>query len=106
MNQSYFWMTIIPIGIGTFFIRASVIYLSSRITISKRAKEIFSFIPAAILPALVAPMVFFYRGENQTFFYKERVLALLVAIIICLKSKNIFVTIILGLLSLFILRLI
>lgn len=93
-------------GFGTFLIRSSVIYMSGRITISDRLKEIFTFIPCAILPALVAPMVFFSKGEVQTLMYKERVVALLVAVFIAYKSKNILVTIIVGLAVLYCLKLI
>lgn len=93
-------------GFGTFLIRASVIYMAGRISISDRLKEIFTFIPSAILPALVAPMVFFSKGEVSALLYKERVVALLIAVFIAYKSKNILVTIIVGLAVLYCLKLI
>jgi len=106
MNNSYFWITIIPLGIGTFLIRASMIYLSNKFTISDRLKEIFTFIPAAILPALVAPMVFFHPGESTFLMYKERVFALIIALVFAFKYRSILVTILCGLASLYLLKLI
>lgn len=106
MNLQYFWMSIIPLGIGTFLIRSCAIYLSNKIMITDRVKEIFSFIPAAILPALVAPMVFYYKGTNDLFFHKERLFALLIALYFTIKFKNIFISILSGLLALYLFSLI
>lgn len=106
MNSTYFLSAIIPLGIGTFLIRASVIYLCDKIVISKRLKEIFSFIPAAILPALVAPMVFFFEGCSEVFLYKERVIALTLSVLVAFKTRNILVTIFFGLCVLYCFKLI
>ncbi len=106
MNNTYFLSAIIPLALGTFLIRASVIYLSGRINLSNRIKELFSFIPAAILPALVAPMVFYFKGTSDFFFLKERVLALVLATVIAYKTKNILITIATGLCILYCLKLI
>lgn len=106
MNNTYFLSAILPLALGTFLIRASVIYLSGRINLSERIKELFSFIPAAILPALVAPMVFYFKGSSDFFLYKERVLALLIAMIVAFKTKNILMTIATGLCVLYCLKLI
>jgi len=96
-----FWSSIILLGIGTFCIRASFIYMSSRLNISIRMREILSFIPCAIFPALITPMVFFHQGQSHLLMHKERVFALIFASFVSYKTKNILVTILTGLVLLF-----
>lgn len=104
MNSQYLWQTIIPLGIFTFIIRSSFVFLSNKIKISKRAEELFTFIPAAILPALFAPMVFHYNGDISYLLFKERVIALLVGGVIAFKTRNIFYSILAGLVSLYLIK--
>jgi branched-subunit amino acid transport protein len=106
MQYDNFWPTILFLGLGTFLIRCSFIYLSSKLHINDRMKEILSFIPAAIFPALVTPMVFFHQGQSQIFMHKERLVAILLATFISYKSKNILITIVSGLAILFVLTLV
>ncbi|WP_369793750.1 AzlD domain-containing protein [Bacteriovorax sp. DB6_IX] len=76
--------------------------MSSRLNISKRMREVLSFIPCAIFPALITPMVFFHQGQSHFFLQKERLFALFVASFISYKTKNILITIVCGLLLLFV----
>ncbi|OIQ20042.1 MAG: hypothetical protein BM556_06020 [Bacteriovorax sp. MedPE-SWde] len=97
MKFDNFWLVVIFLGLGTFLIRYSFFYLSDKVKISERAKRSLTFIPCAIFPALLAPMVFFHEGSNAVLLNKERLVAFLIATYICYKSKNILVTIISGL---------
>jgi hypothetical protein len=101
MDPSYFWIVIIFLALGTFSIRISIIAISGRIQISDRAKELFSFIPAAILPAFIAPAVFFHQGQVNWFQGKERLFVLVLAVLVSLKTRSTVVTIIFGLLALY-----
>ena len=58
IESAYLWDVIIYLGIGTIIIRGSIIAISKPIKISDRVREVMSFIPAAVLPTLMAPMVF------------------------------------------------
>ncbi len=102
MKYEGIWFVILGLALGTFVIRSTFIYLSSRIKISERFKEIFSLIPAAIFPALVVPMTFYHKGTNEIFFYKERFIVLIIATIVCYKYKSVFITIISGLIILYV----
>ncbi len=97
----YFWKIIAALSIGTFAIRSSIIFLSAKIKISDRAKEIFSFIPAAILPALITPLVFFHQGTVDLFLGKERMIVLMLATVVCYFTKSMLVTICFGLITLY-----
>ena len=97
MNINYFWLNTIALAVGTFAIRFSIIAISHRVKFSDRLKEIFTFIPAAILPALIAPMVFFHHGHIDKIWGKERFLILVLATIVCYFTKNLLTTLGFGL---------
>lgn len=84
------------LAIGTLTIRGSIIAISSKVKISDRLKEIFSYIPAAILPAFVAPVVF-HQGKVAWLGGKERFAILLLSALVCYFSKSTLVTICFGL---------
>lgn len=92
-----FWLSITLLALGTFAIRFSLISISGRVVISPRTKELFSYIPAAILPALVAPMVFFHRGSAEWALGKERALVLVLATVVCALTRSTLATIFFGL---------
>ena len=101
IESSYFWTVIVLLGLGTLCIRGSIIFLSSRITISDRVREVFSFIPAAILPSMIAPMVFFHQGQVDFIAGKERFAILVLATVVCYYTKSMLGTICFGLGTLF-----
>lgn len=99
--QGYFWMNVFLLAVGTLAIRGSIIAISAKVKISERLKEIFTFIPAAILPAFVAPAVFFHEGTVSWIFGKERVVVLFLATILCALTRSTFSTITFGLSALY-----
>lgn len=86
-------------------IRASFFYLYSYITIPNRVKKALGFIPMAVLPALATPAAFFHQGDVMSLGGYERLLAMGLALIVCYKTKNVFVTIFSGLVFLYFIRL-
>lgn len=105
-DPSYFWTATIGLSIGTCLIRGSFIFLSSRVKISSRLKEIFAYIPAAVLPALITPMVFNHSGDITLLLGKERLFVLILATIVCYKSRSMLLTVIFGLFLLYGIKLI
>jgi branched-subunit amino acid transport protein len=101
VDKSNFWSIIITLGIGTLCIRASFFFLYSYIKISPRIKKAFSFIPAAVLPALVIPSVVFHQGQVELFAGHERVIALLIATVVSYKTQSVLFTVVTGIASLF-----
>lgn len=98
----YYWLNVALLAIGTIVIRGSIIALSARAKISDRLKELFTFIPAAILPAFIAPAVFFHQGQVTWVMGKERVVVLVLAIILCWITRSTLATVGFGLAALFI----
>lgn len=103
IESSYFWSVVFFTSLGTILIRYSIIGMSSKIQISDRVKELFSYIPAAILPAFIAPAVFFHQGQVSWAFGKERVLVLIISTGVCLLLRSTFATISSGLIILYLL---
>ncbi len=101
IESTYFWLIVFFISLGTLSIRFSFIALSSKMKINKDLEKIFSFIPAAILPALFTPMVFFHKGTVDQVLGMERMVILIFAIIVSYKTKSMVATILFGLLSLY-----
>lgn len=97
ISHNYFWLNIFLLAVGTFAIRFSIIAISSRLTISQRLREIFSYIPAAILPAFIAPAVFFHRGQVDFLNGKERFFILVAATVISFYTRSTLLTIGFGL---------
>lgn len=104
MNESYFWPIVILLGLGTQSIRASFVFLFEKVKLPKTFEKGFPYIPVAVLPALIAPQIFYHQGTVDGLFGYERLLASLIALIICFKTKNVLLTILSGLLSLFLIN--
>lgn len=102
----YFWLNIAALALGTIGIRYSLIAVSGRVKITDRTKEIFTYIPAAILPALVAPMVFFHHGTVEWIWGKERAFVLLLTTVVCALTRSTLATILFGLIGLYVIGMI
>jgi len=105
IETQYFWLNVFFLSLGTIAIRGSIIAISHRAVISDRIKELFSFIPAAILPAFVAPAVFFHEGHVQWALGKERLLILILAVVVCYWLRSTLVTVCFGLIALWLVSL-
>lgn len=103
IETSYFWTNIAFLAAGTIAIRLSLIAASSKIKISDRTKEIFSFIPAAILPAFIAPAVYFHQGHVDWMAGKERLVVMVFATAVSYYTRSTLATIAFGLGSLYLL---
>lgn len=103
IDPVYFWVNTVFLTIGTITIRGSLIALSARVKISNQVKELFSFIPAAILPAFIAPAVFFHPGHVTWLFEKERLFVLVLATVVCFLWKSTLLTVAFGLITLYLL---
>ena len=99
--QGYYWVNVVLLAVGTLVIRGSIIALSAKVKISDRLKELFTFIPAAILPAFVAPAVFFHKGTVEWMMGKERAIVLVLSTILCAVTRSTLATIAFGLVALF-----
>ncbi len=91
MNTSHLWAVIILSGIATFIIRFFFIQIKQA-PLSGKVKELFSFIPPAVLSALVFGSVF-ENGLSSLTPRNPYLWASILAGITAVTSKNVLLTI-------------
>ena len=88
---------IIYCGLITFLTRFSMIALLKKEMFNDRIREVLSFVPSAIFPAIIFPAIFLDSSGLFQFENNPKILASIVAVIIGVISNNILATIISGL---------
>lgn len=101
INNNYFLLNVVALTFGTIAIRGCFIALSAKMNISAKVKDLFTYIPAAILPALVIPATFFHQGQVEWLQGKERFIILLTVSVACYFYRNTLFVIALGLFLLY-----
>ena len=91
------WSTIIYCGIITYLTRFSMIFLLKKDILNDRAKQVLSYVPSAIFPAIIFPPIFLDNTGSLDFESNPKILAAIFAIIVGYFSKNIIATIFAGL---------
>tara|TARA_Y100000022_G_scaffold2623_1_gene2133 strand:- start:322 stop:636 length:315 start_codon:yes stop_codon:yes gene_type:complete len=93
------WLLIIYCGLITFLTRFSMIALLKREMFNDRIREILSFVPSAIFPAIIFPAIFLDNSGDFQLENNPKIMASIIAMLIGIVSKNIIATIISGLAS-------
>ena len=91
------WALIIYCGMITFFTRFSMIALLKKEMFNDRIREVLSYVPSAIFPAIIFPAIFIDEMGFLQFENNPKILASIIAVIIGILSKNIIATIVAGL---------
>ena len=93
------WALIIYCGIITYLTRFSMIAILKKEMFNNRAREVLSYVPSAIFPAIIFPAIFLDDLGAFQFEDNPKILAAAIAMIIGILSRNIIATIISGLAS-------
>ncbi len=93
------WFSIIVSGIVTYFSRMAMVALIDRDMLNSKVKEVLSYVPAAVFPAIIFPGVFFNDFGSFVEYSNPKIYGAIVALIIGFYSKNVIATILCGLLS-------
>ena len=93
------WLLIIYCGLITFLTRFSMIALLKKEMFNDRIREILSFVPSAIFPAIIFPAIFLDNSGDFQLENNPKIMAAVIAMLIGIISKNIIATIIAGLAS-------
>ena len=93
------WTLIIYCGLITYLTRFTMIALIKKEMFNDRIREILSFVPSAIFPAIIFPAIFI--NETGLFQIEEnpKILAGIIAMMIGILSRSIIATIFSGLAS-------
>ena len=90
---------IIYCGLITFLTRFSMIALLKKEMFNDRIREVLSYVPSAIFPAIIFPAIFLDTFGSIQLEDNPKILASIIAMIIGILSKNVLATIFSGLFS-------
>ena len=93
------WALIVSCGIITFLTRFSMIALLKKEMFNNRARQVLSYVPTAIFPAIIFPAIFLDDTGLIQIEDNPKILAAVIAMIIGIMTKNILATIFSGLAS-------
>ena len=99
------WTAIVAVGVMTFLIRLSFIYLFGHIdTVPPRVTRALRYVPAAVLAALVVPAVVSIEPTAVETLTADRLLAGLAAAVVAWYTEDVTATIVVGLVALWLVR--
>ncbi len=96
MSDAAIWTVIAGLGLGTFAIRFSFLGMLGGREVPVRLRRALGFVPAAVLPALVAPMVL--TGPGGAIAVEPAELAAAMATLLAgVATRNVLIAILAGL---------
>lgn len=98
------WLVMLLGGLITFGMRFSLIYLFGRFQVPETMRRALHYVPPAVLSAIIFPELFLREGAIYLSLDNTRLLAGLLAILVAWFSKNTLITIIAGMIALFLLQ--
>lgn len=98
------WIVMIALGLLTFVTRLSFIALMERIRLPAILQRALRFVPIAVLCAIIAPELGFYKENLSLSITNPRLLAGLVATMVAFRTKSVIWTIAIGMAVFWILK--
>lgn len=98
------WLIIIGMGLITYAIRLSMIVMSGQFQIGDNIQRALRYVPPAVLSAIILPEMLQPGGTLDFSLGNERLLAGLIAIAVAWFTKNLLWTVVIGMVSLWILQ--
>ena len=100
------WIVMLLGGLITFGMRFSLIYLlaEGRFQVSETMRRALHYVPPAVLSAIIFPELFLDNGAMNLSLENDRLLAGVIAMLVAWFSKNTLITIIAGMIALFMLQ--
>lgn len=96
------WWIMFGLGLGTFFIRLSFIALYEKIHFHPLIQNSLKFIPATVLFSLIIPQFLTMNNHLDISFSNPRLIAGIVAGFVSWNTKNVAITILSGMVTLYI----
>ena len=93
------WALIIYCGLITYLTRFSMIALIKKEMFNDRVREVLSYVPSAIFPAIIFPAIFLDSSGSILIENNPKIMAAIIATIIGIFSRSIIATIFSGLAS-------
>tara|TARA_B100001057_G_scaffold181994_1_gene182719 strand:+ start:393 stop:707 length:315 start_codon:yes stop_codon:yes gene_type:complete len=93
------WALIIYCGLITYLTRFSMIALIKKEMFNDRIRQVLSYVPSAIFPAIIFPAIFLDNSGSILIGDNPKIIAALIATLIGIFSRSIIATIFSGLAS-------
>ena len=93
------WFLIIYCGLITYLTRFSMIALLKKEMFNDRIREVLSYVPSAIFPAIIFPAIFLDSSGSFDLTENPKILAAIIATCVGIFSRSILATIFSGLAS-------
>jgi branched-subunit amino acid transport protein len=100
------WLTILLAGVATFATRLSFIQLYGRKTVPAWLERSLRFVPPAVLSAIIVPELLVHDGGLDFSPGNFRLLAGIVAGLVAWRTKSVMLTVVVGMVVLWVLQLI
>jgi branched-subunit amino acid transport protein len=104
MTTTTAFLIILGMGAITYSLRVSMFLPAGRYALPPYVTSALRYVPAAVLSAIIAPEMFLPNGTLDISLGNERLIAGLVAIIVAWRTRNVLVTIAVGMLVLWLLQ--
>jgi len=98
------WLTMLAAGLATFATRLSFIYFLDKLRLPDWFRRGLRFVPAAVLSALILPGLVVHGSAIDLGPHNPEFWAGLVAIGVAWRTKNVLLTILIGMVALLLLR--
>ncbi len=98
-----YWLIILAMGVVTFGIRLLPIVLLGRIEIPLVVQRALRFVPPAVLSAIIAPELLMSGGQVDISLGNARLIAGVLATLVAWRTKNVLLTIAVGMIALWVL---
>ena len=93
------WVLIFYCGLITFLTRFSMIAILKKEMFNDKIREVLSYVPSAIFPAIIFPAIFLDNAGSLQIEDNPKILAAIIATIVGIFTRNIIATIFSGLAS-------
>jgi branched-subunit amino acid transport protein len=95
------WLTIFACGIVTYLTRLSFIAMHGRVAMPEWFRQALTFVPVAVLSAITLPEILIQDGALNLSPLNPRLLAGIIAVFAAWRTRNVTVTIVVGMAALF-----
>jgi branched-subunit amino acid transport protein len=95
------WLVMLFGGLITFGMRFSLIYLFGRFHVPETMRKALHYVPPAVLSAIIFPELFLQNGSLYISMGNTRLLAGLAAVLVAWFTKSTLITILVGMIVLF-----
>lgn len=106
MTPIVLWLTLLCIGAMTFAIRLSFITFFSKREMPPFLLSTLRFVPLSVLSAIIFPALFLNANRLNLSLSNARLIAGILAVLVAWRTKNVLLTIIVGMVALWLLQLV